>query len=248
MIWGEASWWLPTAAVAAIAAIGFVAVAVQPSRPAKKYWLAAMLVGTALAIGTSAWQQARTRVALGEEAARLQQLGQRLDELGSLLPAGPGETPDQTFDTVAAALASLNARIKDLEAQIQTLAEKYRARTIDPETAEKIADYLRPFGSHRVVVSSVPDDVEAYGYANQVANLLRAAGWDALGPQTTTIFGEVPAMNIRVYVRAGTEPPEAARILLDAFFRFNIPYQSGITPEAAIPDSATVELFVGHKP
>jgi outer membrane murein-binding lipoprotein Lpp len=248
MIWVEALWWLPTEAVVAVAVLGCVAVAVQPSRSAKKYWLAAMLVGAALAIGISAWQQAKSRVTLGQETARLHQLGKRLDEVGRLLPAGPSKTPDQTFDTVAAALASLNARIKELEAQIQALAEKSRARSIDRETAAKMAEYLRPFGSHRVVVSSVPDDVEAFGYANQIANLLRAAGWDALGPETTKIFGEAPAMKILVYVRAGVQPPEAANILLDAFARFNIPYQSGFTPEAAIPDPATVELFVGHKP
>jgi hypothetical protein len=248
MIWGEALWWLPTVAVAAIAVFGFVAVVVQPSRPAKKYWLAAMLVGAVLAIGASAWQQAKSRVALGDEMVRLQKLGKRLDELGRLLPMGPGTTPDQTFDTVAATITSLNARIKDLEGQIHALAEKSRARTIDPDTAREMAEYLRPFGSHRVVVSCVPDDVEAYGYANQLANLLRAAGWDALGPETTKIFGEAPAMKILVYVRPGVQPPEAVKLLLDAFARFNIPFQSGITPEAAIPDPATVELFVGHKP
>jgi hypothetical protein len=248
MMWGEGLWWVPTAAVAAIAMLGFVTVAVQPSRPGKKYWLAAIMIGAALGIGASAWQQAKSRVALGEGTARLQQLGNQLDDLGRLLPAGPGTTPDQTFDTVAAGIASLNARIKELEAQIHALAEKSRARMIEPDTATKIAEYLRPFGSHRVVVSSAPDDVEAFGYANQIANLLRASGWDALGPETTKIFGEAPAMKILVYVRAGLQPPEAAKILLDAFARFNIPVQSGITPEAAIPDPATVELFVAHKP
>jgi hypothetical protein len=42
-------------------------------------------------------------------------------------------------------------------------------------------------------------------------------------------------------------PPEAARVLIDAFSRYNIPYQSGITPSDAIPDPATVELFVSRK-
>ena len=99
-----------------------------------------------------------------------------------------------------------------------------------------------------MVVSCVPDDVEAYTYANQIANVLRASGWEALGPETTTIFGEAAAMGVALYVRGGGAPPEAARLVLDAFTRFNIPYRSGITPSDAIPDPATVELFVGHKP
>ena len=36
--------------------------------------------------------------------------------------------------------------------------------------------------------------------------------------------------------------------LLDAFSRFNIPFQSGLTPSEAIPDPATTEIFVSHKP
>ena len=253
MSWAEATlWWLPTAAIAAIATLGFVAVAMQPPRPSRKHWLAALLVGGALAAGASAALQATGRGALGTETERLQQLGKRLDEVGRLLPAGPGRTPDQTFDTVAAAITSLNARIKDLESQIHALKEKTQTRTIDPGTATKLAEYLRRSASslsnRRVVVSCLPDDVEAYTYANQIANVLRAAGWEAPGVETTTIFGEATAMDILVYVRPGVQPPEAARILIDALAHFNIPYRSAITPSTAIPDPATVELFVGHKP
>jgi outer membrane murein-binding lipoprotein Lpp len=249
MSWGEAAlWWLPTAAVVAVTALGVVALATQPWRPARKYRIAALLLGGALASGASAWQQNTSRLALGQESARLRELAARLDELGRLLPAGPGTTADQTFDTAAAAIVSLNAKITDLESQIHALQEKSRTRAIDPDTAAKMAEYLRQFGRNRVVVSCVPDDVEAYGYANRIANVLRAAGWEALGPETTTIFGEAPAMGVTLYVRGGAAPPEAARLLLDAFARFNIPYRSGIAPSDAIPDPATVELFVGHKP
>ncbi len=249
MSWGEAAlWWLPTASVVAMTALGVVALATQPWRPSRKYRIAALLLGGALASGASAWQQNTSRLALGQESARLGELAARLDELGRLLPAGPGATADQIFDTAAAAIVALNAKITDLESRVLALQEKSRTRAIDADTAEKIAEYLRQFGRNRVVVSCVPDDLEAYGYANRIANVLRAASWEALGPETTTIFGEAAAMGITLYVRGGAAPPEAARLLLDAFARFNIPYRSGVAPSDAIPDPATVELFVGHKP
>jgi hypothetical protein len=249
MIWDEvARWWLPTAAVAVLAVLALAAMARQPWRPTKKYWIAVLLLVGVVAIGATAWQQKTSQAALGQETARLREVAARLDELGRLLETGPDTTPDQTFDTVAAAIAALNAKIKDLEGQIHALQEKSRTRTIDADAAAKMADYLRPSGNHRVVVSCVPDDVEAYHYANQIANVLRAAGWEALGPETTTIFGEAPAMDVTFYVRTGVAAPDTARLLLNAFTRFNIPYRSGIASNDAIPDPATVELFVGRKP
>jgi hypothetical protein len=249
MNWGEAAlWWLPTAAVAAMTVLGLVVAVAQPGRRGRKYLIAAVLLFGVLAIGASAWQQHTSRNALGGDSAHLRELRARLDEVARLLPAGPGATPAETFDRIAAALVVLNKRITDLETQTRALEEKSRARTIDPDTAEKMAESLRGSGGHRVVVSCVPDDVEAYTYANQIANVLRAAGWEALGPQTTTIFGAAPAMGVTLYVRGGGAPPEAAKLVLAAFARFNIPYRSGITPSPAIPDPETVELFVGRKP
>src|SRR5439155_11919176 len=227
--------------------LGLLALTAQPWRPARKYWVLMMMLCGGLAIAASFWQQSKSRAALGEETARLRELGSRLDEVGRLLPAGPGTTPEQTFDTVAAALGALNAKTQELEDQIRALQEQARGRTIAPETATKLAEYLRPFGNQRVVVSCVPDDVEAYLYANRLAGVLREAGWDALGPEKTTIFGEAPAMGVRLFVRPGGAPPEAAKMLLDAFARFNIPLQSGVAPSDAIPDPATVELFVSRK-
>ena len=227
MSWDEAAlWWLPTIVAAAVSAFAVVALARQPWRPARKYWLAAMtLVGVA-ATTASAWQQATSGAAVGRESAR-----QR-----------------ERDDRAAATLSALNARVKELEGQIVALQEKSRGRSIDADTATKVADYLRPLGSQRVVVSCPPDDDEAYSYANQIANMLSSAGWEALGPETTTIFGEGSAMGVTLYVRPGTAPPDAARLLLDAFTRFNIPYQAGVGANDAIPDPATVELFVGRKP
>src|SRR5882762_3848043 len=237
-VWAAQSW-LPTIAVAVMTVLAFLAALAQAPRMAKLYWLIVVLVCGALVIAVAAWQQSR-------ELAQLRDLSAHLGALARLLPGGPPATPEQTVDSLATSMYSLNSRISELQGQIEALREKTKTRAIDSDTVTKLADYLRPFGSHRVVVSCVPDDVEAFTYANQIANVLRAAGWDALGPETTTIFGTAPAMGITFYVRSGAAP-EAAKILIDAFARFNIPYRSGITPADAIPDPATVELFVGPK-
>src|SRR5271156_4046881 len=45
------------------------------------------------------------------------------------------------------------SQVKTLEAQVEKLKEGVRARSLGAETAGKLADYLRPFGSRKVVVS-----------------------------------------------------------------------------------------------
>src|SRR5262245_24554287 len=144
MSWVEAvPWWLPTGAVAAMTLIAFLAVAAQPWRPARKLWALAVVLCGGLATAASAWQQANTREALGGETARLRELAERLGEVGRMLPGGPGTTPGETFDTVAAALRALNGKIRDLEEQIRVLQDQARHRTISPDIAAKMAEFLR---------------------------------------------------------------------------------------------------------
>jgi hypothetical protein len=242
----EALFWLPTAAVALAAVLAVVIALAQPPRPARLAWLALALLLGGAAIAATAWYQLGSRSEGPAQLAQLRDVGARIDELGRDLPAG-APAPADNFDSFGAAVDTLNGKIAALGGRIQALREEKKNREIDPQTAAKLSEYLRQFGSARVVVSCVPNDVEAFGYANQIANVLRAAGWDAHGPEETTIFGNAQAMGIILHVRAGLQPPPAAKILLDAFARFNIPYKAGITPSEAIPDPATVELFIGHK-
>jgi hypothetical protein len=54
-------------------------------------------------------------------------------------------------------------------------------------------------------------------------------------------------MGINVYANDGPTS-DTAKILLDGLAKFAIPYQSRVPPGEAIPDSETVELFIGSKP
>jgi hypothetical protein len=141
---------------------------------------------------------------------------------------------------------ALAARVTELEAQLSRLQQSTRERSLDPDTAKKLADFLRPFGARKVVVSCVPNDVEAYRYATQIADALKSAGWDANGPETTVIFGNIRAMAINIYDNSGAGS-DTAKILVDGFTKLGIPYQSRVPPAQSL-DSGTVELFVGAQP
>jgi hypothetical protein len=141
----------------------------------------------------------------------------------------------------------LTAEVDALQQQIEQLKESTRFRSLTGDTATKLADYLRPFGKHKVVVSCAPNDIEAYHYATQIADVLKTANWDASGPEATTIFGDVRAMGINVYNNSA-HPSDTVKILLDGLAKFGIPYQSRVPPSEALPQTETVELFIGAKP
>jgi hypothetical protein len=247
----RAAQWGPNTPIIAISALAVIQAMVLPRRLwAKAAWAVAVL-GCAMFAGAVATHQSKSRaetnqVAVDAEVLALHGLWGQLDTLSRTLPSPP-EEPAKSFDTIDEALSSLSVKVATIESQIAALREQAKGRSLDDDTAAKLADYLRQYGSFSVVVSCVPDDVEAYTYANQLANILRTAGWDARGPQTTAILQGAAAMGVSLYVR-DPRSPGAAKILVDAFTRFNIPYQTGIAATNAIPDTATVELVVAKKP
>jgi hypothetical protein len=227
--WLSASSVLAWLSAASVLALGAVAVAgALNARPAAPIRRRLRLVGTvlvgALAVAGSAWQA----ITIG--AARAPQpVVARHDQ--------PSRPPTQ----------DLRERIKSLESQIDLLRHSTTMRSITPDTANKLSEYLKQFGSHRVVVSCAPNDVEAYNYATQLTNVLKAAKWDASGPEVTTIFGDVRAMAINVYGDAAPGGGGALEILVAALAKFNIPYQQRVAP-SRVPADAAIELFVGAQP
>jgi hypothetical protein len=138
--------------------------------------------------------------------------------------------------------------VNALEDQLGKMKQSIRRRTISADTAAKLADYLRPFGMHKVVVSCSPDDIEAYHYATEIVNVLKSASWDARGPETTTIFGDIKSMAINVYDNGSRSGSDTTGILLAGLTKSGIPYQSRVPPSEALPEGETVELFIGAKP
>ena len=219
--------WLPTLLVILVTALALTAAASPPAAPsARRLWMVSILVFGCLAIAATVWL-ARGRA---EETSALAGTS-----AAPRVPPAAVNVPS-TFD--------LTRRIKALEDHVKELEAGRRTRSVAQSAADDLASYLRQFGSRRVIVSCIPDDMEAYQYANQLVNILRAANWEVQGPQVTKVFGDVRAPGINLYVN-GDNSSDTVKILLDGFAKFNIPYQSRVTPSGAIPDTETVELFIG---
>jgi hypothetical protein len=221
--------WLPTLVVVVLTAVALTEVGSSTGPPKhKQLWMASIILLGSLAIAGTVWQARKAiddATAVAWTATSPEALNRQSD--------GP-------------MVLALKKHIRTLEDQIKELQAIRQVRTIASDTAEKLAEYLRKFGSRRVIVSCIPDDVEAYQYANQLVNILKAANWNAQGPQVTKIFGDVRAPGINVYVNA-EDHSDTVKVLLDSFAKFNVPYQGRVTPSQAIPDTETVELFIGSQ-
>jgi len=214
--------WLPTLSVIFLTSVALTWASSPPvTEMGRRLWMVCLLAVGLLAIAGSVWQERSV-----------------VDEAMAV----SGTTTSLASQTVS----ELTKQVEALEDRVRLLEKHKQVRIITHEAAGNFTAYLKQFGGRRVVVSCIPDDIEAYQYANQLVNILRAGNWDAHGPEVTKIFGEVRAPGINVYV-SPDDHSDTAKILFDGFAKFNIPSQARVTPSHAIPDIETVELFVGQR-
>ena len=240
----EATRWGPALPVALLFGVALLEAVLLPRR----WWVRGVAVLVVVLCGTGAgvllhWEQrtshGKATDQMAAETSALRGLWAQWDALSRSLPPTASEVPAK-FDTVDDALASLSAKVASIGDQIAQVAARKEApagRSIDPASAVKLADLLRQYGSYRVIVSCVPGDDEAYFYANQLVGILKAAGWDANGPEATVNIADGSAMGITVLMRDPTAP-DAAKILLNALGQlrtFRISRALLLTPRSPTP-------------
>ncbi len=168
--------WLPTVLVIILTAVALTeAGSSRITTRSRRLWMASITLMGSLAIASMVWQVQRTVVASAALAGTT-----TLQEASNRERNGP-------------TVSDLIKQVKALEDHIRELEAAKQVRTITTDNADKLVVYLRQFGNRRVIVSCIPDDLEAYQYANQLVNILKAGNWDAQGPQVTRIFGDVRA-------------------------------------------------------
>ena len=231
--------WLPTVCVGLFLLIALAVVAsMRASARRKGAWFVLVVLTGSFAVAGTVWQQSSLR----QQAKSLGRLAQATG-----LPAEPPAKPKVVVGRAAAEIDALARETKALRSKIANLERIEKGRVIGEDTAAKLVADLGRSAGREVVVSCIWGDDEAYDYANQVVDILKRAGWQARGPEPTVVFGDAPSMAIGVYL-AENGAPDTAKILMDAFTKFAIPYEARVPPSGALPGGSAVELFVSRKP
>lgn len=231
--------WLPTVGVVLILALSLTAIAAMRAGARRKgAWFVVMTLAGSLALAATVWQQVDIR----KQAKSFGRLAQATG-----LPSSPPPKPKIVVGRATAEIAALSRETKALRSKIANLERSEKGRVINEETAAKLVAALQPSGGREVVVSCIWGDDEAYDYANQIVDILKRAGWQAMGPEPTVIFGNAPSMAIGVYVPENAAA-DTAKILMNAFTKFAIPFETRVPPSGALPAASAVELFVSRKP
>jgi hypothetical protein len=157
---------------------------------------------------------------------------QRLDEL-----------KDARDAVRQAQVTAAEATARDAQERSTRLAEQQKPRQLAAQEAALLRQALANIPKGEVVITAAMADAESERFAQQIYDLLLAAGWTPKGvdlsmwmPTPTGIF---------VAVRDGQSPPPHAGPLQAALQR------AGVTaPGVVVPDTAegTVEIRVGVKP
>lgn len=210
--------WVPLGLVVLVAALGVTVAGSPPvSRGGRRLWLLALFIVGSLAVAGTVYE-----AQIGRSSGALR----------------PGQSADPS---------ALAAQVKALKARLAALQKGLETRRISPKTAKHVAAFLKKSGSHRIVVSALSGDIEAYRYADRLAAVLRAANWKVLGPEKTRIFGDLRGDGVSVFSNP-QHPAAAAQLLISAFKEFGIPYQPRVMPDGAVPPNEGAELFVGALP
>src|ERR1700690_3426255 len=148
-----AAQWGPAIPVAIVFSMALIEAVILPRRVwAKGAWVVAVLACGALASADLHVQQQRSQLAnqtaaaanqtaADNEIAALHGLWGQWDAVSRTLPAA-NEAPPTSFDTVEDALVSLSFQVAEIDRQIIMLRKQSKGRSIDGETAAKLADYL----------------------------------------------------------------------------------------------------------
>ena len=187
-------------------------------------------------------QESRIASAQRDAAAATKEAAEARD--GTARALGDAAAANERTSRLELESARQRERAARAEKDLLELQERLRHRRIVGEQRERLIATLRNIPKGPVSLTCVLGDGEGIAFANDVVEVLRAAGWEVDGVNQGA-FTPTNPVGFFVRVRSAVNAPPYIRALLEAF------NSTGIRLDAAeVPTMAenVVAIVVGNKP
>jgi hypothetical protein len=132
------------------------------------------------------------------------------------------------------------------ERQLLELQEKIRPRRLTEAAIRALSAAFRGASPKGLVtIQAVLGDGEGAAFANQLNDVLKAAGWSTSGVSLAAFVGGPNPTGVRIVVKSVATAPPYAAVLQQAFERGGLPVDGAVDSSAA---EGVVLLLVGNKP
>lgn len=149
--------------------------------------------------------------------------------------------------TLRSGVANLEKEAADAKQRYLALLERVSPRSISPEQRKRVLSLLSTFDKGSVSITCLNGNAESCGFALEIAELLRAAGWGVEGPTDMVLFGpsgQTPK-GLFLIIKDASNVPPLANVLLTVLNTSGIPATGEQNPNL---DAGKINILVGSKP
>ena len=142
--------------------------------------------------------------------------------------------------------AVLEKEASDAKARYLVLLERVSPRSLSSQRA-RMLDMLRQFAKGPITITCLNGNGESCGFAQEIADLLKDAGWTVEGPRDMVLFGAngQPPRGLFLTVKDGRNPPPHANVLIQVLNSSGFLTQGEQNPRL---EEEKLNLLVGVKP
>jgi hypothetical protein len=142
-------------------------------------------------------------------------------------------------------LAKQQEKTTIAERSLLELQRRMGPRRISAEQRARLLGILKTGPKGKVSISCVSGDSEGQTFANEIAELLIASGWQIPDGVAQAMYSGRNPVGFGIVVRSAVGAPIYAAVLQRAFFSIGIPMEGRENPRF---DEGAVEILVGNKP
>jgi hypothetical protein len=180
-----------------------------------------------------------------ERASKADELAGAANERAGVLEIQAQDLTRQNL-TIRSGVANLEKEASEAKTRYLELLERVSPRSLSSQRA-RLLDMLKQFAKGPITISCLNGNAESCGFAQEIADLLKDAGWTVEGPRDMVLFGSngQPPRGLFLTIKDGRNPPPQANVLIQLLNSSGFLTQGEQNPRL---EEGKLNLLVGVKP